>query len=238
MSPFRDDETSIAEPVPGLPEPLPEGESLLWQGRPSALTLAIHAFHIRFILAYIVGALGWRVAAQAAAGAPASDLTAIVASGALLGGIGLALVFGLAWLIARSALFTLTEKRLVMRYGVAIRKYVNLPLTRIASADLRKLGRGRGDIVLSLTGKSVGYIYLWPFARPLKFARPQPSLRALPDAERVAGQISTAFAALQTSQAEPAQAADMPAAAVPARDRPQADPSRPRAAMPAGAQPA
>jgi len=36
-----------AEPVPGLPGPLPAGEALLWQGRPSFEGLAKRALHLR-----------------------------------------------------------------------------------------------------------------------------------------------------------------------------------------------
>ncbi|MEM7766385.1 MAG: photosynthetic complex putative assembly protein PuhB [Pseudomonadota bacterium] len=228
MTPFRDDHSPDAgEPVPGLPEPLPPGESLVWQGRPAPLALAVHAFHIRFIAAYLVIVVAWRMAAKASAGAPASDIMAVATSGALLGGLGLALVLGLAWVIARSALFTLTEKRIVMRYGVAIRKYVNLPFSQITSADLRMHGNGRGDVALTTEGKSVGYIYLWPFARPMKFAPPHPSLRALPDAATVAQTIADAFAS---------ERAGMPAAAP--RIAPEANSPPTPAALPSGAQPA
>jgi len=247
VSPFHDDETPARkEPVPGLPEPLPAGESLLWQGRPAPLAFAVHVFHVRFILAYLVVTIGWRIASKAGAGAPSSELWAIAASGTILGAAGLALVFGLAWLIARSALFTLTEQRIVMRYGVAIRKYVNLPLAQVVSADLRLLGGGRGDIALTTSGKGVGYIYLWPFARPMKFAPPYPSLRAIPDAEAVAAKIAETYAALQAGSETDAVAgqatAPLPAPSAPdkapAPQRPREPGTRPATALTGPAQPA
>ena len=45
MNLFHDEETGPQEPIPGLPEKLPEGERILWQGSPSARALVIHAFH-------------------------------------------------------------------------------------------------------------------------------------------------------------------------------------------------
>ena len=40
------------EAAPGLPEPLPRGERLLWQGRPDWRQLALHAFHVRKLAFY------------------------------------------------------------------------------------------------------------------------------------------------------------------------------------------
>ncbi len=39
----RHDKDFDFDPVPGLPERLPAGEEILWQGRPEALTLAREA---------------------------------------------------------------------------------------------------------------------------------------------------------------------------------------------------
>lgn len=236
MSPFREDETPVNEPVRGLPEPLPEGETILWQAQPGTLSFAVHVFHIRFVAAYLVIMVAWRMAARASAGAPASELQAIATSGAVLGGVGLLLVMGLAWVIARSAIFTLTEKRIVMRYGVAIRKYVNLPLAQISSADLRLTSGGHGDIALATTGRSIGYIYLWPFARPLRFAPSFPSLRAIPDAANAAQLIATTYAAFRAENTgERPQAV---ATHAPASNQPAATAKPSTGGLPAGVQPA
>ncbi|MGA1462008.1 MAG: hypothetical protein ACO37Y_02315, partial [Steroidobacteraceae bacterium] len=40
------------EPVPGLPERLPEGEHILWQGAPRWTSLAVRAFHVRKLAIY------------------------------------------------------------------------------------------------------------------------------------------------------------------------------------------
>ena len=40
------------EPVKGLPELLPTGERMLWQGQPSWRALAIRVFHVRKIAIY------------------------------------------------------------------------------------------------------------------------------------------------------------------------------------------
>ena len=35
-----------SEPIPGLPEQLPQGEKILWQGAPKWQSFAKHVFHI------------------------------------------------------------------------------------------------------------------------------------------------------------------------------------------------
>ncbi len=62
MIKLHDEEEGGGEPVRGLPQALPEGEQLLWQGSHGTLAFAIHAFHTRFVLAYFVLATSWRLA--------------------------------------------------------------------------------------------------------------------------------------------------------------------------------
>ncbi|MFM7692363.1 MAG: hypothetical protein ACKPAC_23350, partial [Alphaproteobacteria bacterium] len=42
------------EPIPGLPEALPEGEVLLWQGAPAWTEIAQRVFLIRWVMAYFL----------------------------------------------------------------------------------------------------------------------------------------------------------------------------------------
>ena len=50
------------EAAHGLPEPLPPGEHILWQGAPDFRSLARNAFHVRAIGAYFGVMLGLRAA--------------------------------------------------------------------------------------------------------------------------------------------------------------------------------
>ena len=54
------------EPVEGLPERPPEGEFILWQGRPSALALARDALNLWWVVGYFVLLAVWRVGASSA----------------------------------------------------------------------------------------------------------------------------------------------------------------------------
>jgi hypothetical protein len=59
------------EAQPGLPEPLPPGERLLWQGSPDWRVLAREAMHTRMLSVYFAVLLAWRGATVLANGGTA-----------------------------------------------------------------------------------------------------------------------------------------------------------------------
>ena len=90
------------EPVAGLPEELPEGEVLLWQGAPDWKILAYRGLYIRALAPYFLIILIWNWAAMISDGTAGVDiaismLTLGLAAGAALGVIGL-----FAWGSART----------------------------------------------------------------------------------------------------------------------------------------
>ncbi len=190
-----DDETN-PEPIPGLPEKLPAGEEILWQGSPGVVALATHAFRARAVAIYF-GVVGlWRWAAMTSSGASAAEIVDTLRAIALFFAAAMALLFLLAYLMKKETIYTITSRRVVLRYGVAIRKTVNIPFRLIASASLKKHGRAHGDVALALTGPDrIAYLQLWPHARPFKYGKAEPTLRAIPDAERVAGILANAVKA-------------------------------------------
>jgi len=196
------------EPQYGLPEALPEGEHVLWQGAPDWKLLAIKRFHVRKVAVYFAVLLAARVAALMSDGMPvgaALSGTLVLSSLAVL---AVALLAFLAWYTARTAAYTLTDKRVVMRIGIALTISLNLPLKRVESAALADFGDGRGDLALKLlAGDHVAYLHLWPHARRWRFARPEPTLLCLADAKEVAQQLTQAWAAVNGAPARPAQAA-------------------------------
>lgn len=176
------------EPIRGLPGDLPQGEAVLWQGAPDAWVFARSALGARWIGGYFVALVGWALIS----GTP---LGALLTAG--FGLLAMGLAYGFALLVARSTVYTITNRRVVLRVGVALSKCINLPLVKLGGADLRGLGAGYGDIALSIDGPSMlGYAILWPHARPFRFAAPQPMLRALPNAAEAAGILAKATAAI------------------------------------------
>lgn len=175
------------EPVPGLPAVLPQGERILWQGAPVRKALARHAFHVRGVSLYFAALLVWHGFSAGASGAQGSQWLAALAPTLLGAVIGLGILQLLAWLNARSTLYTLTNRRLVMRFGVAIPMTVNIPFSRLEAADLREHGDRTGDLALTLGADSrISYLVFWPHVRPWHFACAQPTLRAIAEPGRVA----------------------------------------------------
>jgi hypothetical protein len=219
---FHDEEDGGGEPVRGFPQRLPEGERLLWQGSPDIAAFAVHVFHIRFVFAYFLAVGAWRATNAASSGSP--ELIGGILMSALAGlAIGGGLILVLAWAMARSTVYSITSRRVVLRYGVAIRKYVNLPFERIASADFQRHGAVKGDVQLVLSASGgLSYLRLWPHARPLRFARPRPVLRCLKDVTSVSRILAGAIAAYAPDRVS--------VSAIPARET--ASPSLPPATAP------
>ncbi len=188
-----------SEPVPGLPGLLPKGETIIWQGGPNWRVLARTAFHTRTVAVYFGALTVFALAAAVWRGIEApSDLAGVAIT---VGGmvVGLALLHLLAWGVARTTIYTLTDRRIVLRFGVALPKCINLPLGIIGNVDLRHRAQGTGDLALKLTSEQrLGYAALWPHARAWHYANPQPMLRAVPEIDHVATLMARACMSLQT----------------------------------------
>lgn len=198
------------EPVRGLPEALPAGERMLWQGSPAWRPLLARAFYGRAIAFYFAGFAALRLGWGALDGEPFGS----AAAGALMllpfAVAALGLVALLAVLTARASVYTITDRRIVLRIGVALSVALNLPLTAIHSADLSVHGDGTGDIALGLApDQRIAYLTLWPHARPWRLSKPEPMLRALAQPERVAGLLAEALSpggAARAAQTRPTAA--------------------------------
>jgi hypothetical protein len=194
------------EPQPGLPERLPAQERLLWQGAPDWRALAAQAFHLRKLALYF----GLLVAARATVvlhdGGSAAEALRALAWPLPLAALGLGLVALLAWLSARSTLYTVTDRRVVMRIGIVLTITFNLPYRRMAGADLRAAPRGCADIALQLSERHtrLAWLTLWPHARPWRVARTQPMLRCVPDGQAVGALIARHWSLATGQPAAPA----------------------------------
>lgn len=192
------------EPVPGLPERLPPGETILWQGAPEREALARRALHVRTIAWYFLALAAWRGLALAADGAAATDIASGAAFLVMLGAAAILPLTLYAWAAARTTLYTITNRRVVIRAGVALPTTFNVPFAAVEAAGLKLHGGGVGDIALRLVpDQKIAYLFLWPHARPWRFARPEPMLRCIPEAERVAQLLGRALAAATAMPVQP-----------------------------------
>lgn len=196
-----------AQYIDGIPDPLPGGERLLWQGRPAdGWTFACRVFRVRLLIAYFAVLLMSRAAWLISSGtAPAQALLAALLllpfAAAAIGVLTM-----ISWLMARTTIYAITDRRVVMRIGIALPITINIPFRSIGSAGLKTYLDGTGDIPLSLSsGDRIAYLNLWPHARPWRFASTEPMLRAVPNARAVADILAAALAAyLANSQHESA----------------------------------
>ena len=185
------------EPIRGLPGKLPADERLLWQGAPDWLTLASQVFHVRAVGAYFTALLAWRLAESTSSGASLNAIASGAAGVVLIAAAGLGLLLGLAWLIARTTVYTITSKRVVMRFGVALPKAINIPYTVLDTAAVSTFGAtGHGNLALSLKKPNkIAYLHLWPHVRPTKLSAPEPTFRALANAPAAASVLAGALLA-------------------------------------------
>lgn len=193
------------EPEHGLPEKLPPTERVLWQGQPDAALVARRIFHLPALSLYFALMLGWRIAVQWRDGLPWDETLRGTLMLAVLAAVALAIVATLARLTARTTVYTLTDRRMVMRIGIVLTVTYNLPLRQVDGAHLLPLKDGCGEIALALRGDTrIAVLHLWPHARPWHFSRPQPMLRCLRDAQAVAALLTQAWAAANDTVARPA----------------------------------
>lgn len=195
------------EPVKGLPQVLPAGERLLWQGSPRWQDLAVHAFHARKVALYFLVLVILQATVRLLNGSgleqAAIPLLWLLPLGLMAAGI----LTGLAYASARTTVYTMTNKRIVMRIGIALPITLNLPFRLVDAASVRLFANGSGDVPLKLhTGERVAYMILWPHARPLFFSEPQPTLRSIPNADHVASLLASALTGSPAQSVQPAPA--------------------------------
>jgi Bacterial PH domain len=184
------------EPIPGLPEHLPRGETMLWQGSPDWLALAISAFHVRKVGVYFALLLAWEVSSAWRDHATYPELAILSAWITGLAACAIGILCLLAYLYARGTIYTLTSKRIVIRTGLALPVTLNLPLALIETASVGKQSSGTGNIALDVCKPNrIAWMVLWPNVRPWTMTNPQPLLRGLADVETVAPMLANALAA-------------------------------------------
>lgn len=170
------------EPLPGLPEKLPEGENILWQGQPDQGCFRRSVLHTRKIGFYFALVVAWNVGTTIYDGGSAAAVLTAAVGTTLMAAVVYGLAYWFARAVERTTVYTITNKRVVMRFGIAIPITFNFPFTQIESADIRSLGDGNGIIALSLKEHTkISWVIMWPHARPWKLAKPQPALRGIAD---------------------------------------------------------
>lgn len=184
------------EPVRGLPAFLPAGERILWQGGPNPWSLARRALLITPVMIYFALLAVWRSLDALSLGADMMSALEPVARlvPTALATLVILLLIG-RW-IARTTLYTITNKRIVLRFGVALPMAINLPFEQVAEANVKRYADGSGTIVISTLGNArLAFLHLWPNVRPWKWSPIQPALRCIDRPEEAAAVLGDALMA-------------------------------------------
>jgi hypothetical protein len=181
--------------IRGVAHALPPGERLLWQGAPEPGLVARHVFHRGLVIGYFVVVTGYWIARTVGT----VPMDAFLPMLGLRLGLAL-LVIGtvefLARTVARTTVYAITSRRLVLRIGMVLPMSINVPFSRVADAAVGTFRDGSGQIALSLVpGNRLAYIALWPHCQVFAINQPRPVLRGLRDARQVAGILRDAVLA-------------------------------------------
>lgn len=181
-------------PPRGLPECLPEGEQLLWQGAPNWRAFARQALHARGIAFYFGIMLAWRVVSDWSDGAAIAQIAIAGMRFLAFAALAMGVIYLIAWLTERTTVYSLTNRRIVMRIGIALPVTFNIPFSAIEAVRMSERKDGTGDLPLALAGQQrIAYLHLVPHARPWRLSRPEPMLRAIPDVRAIGELVATAM---------------------------------------------
>lgn len=199
----------------GLPDHLPEGEMLVWQGRPDWFRLARDAFHVNKVAIYFAVVIAGQAGLRLASGSSWNEALKAVPVLVGLAVAACAIILVLAYISARTTHYTMTSKRVIMKVGIALPVIINIPYSQVDGVSFALTGGNRGNIVFKLGGKvRLAYLMLWPHARPWAFSKPQPCFRDIPNVEAVATRLAQVIGGHMPSETK--QAADAGGRLVPA----------------------
>ena len=202
--------------IPGVAQPLPPGERLLWQGGPARKALARHLFHTRLLGGYFAVIIALGLIGAMRDGVPVATLAGALVTQLVLAGLVFGVVHGYALLLERGTVYALTERRLVLRIGLVVPTTINLPLRLVDSAWHRSFADGTGEIALAIRPPDrMSYLHLWPHARPWRLRWPEPMLRCLVNPAEVARLLREAAEASGPMEAGPEAPAEAPGAREP-----------------------
>ena len=176
----------------GLPEALPADEHILWQGSPDWISLGVEAFHLRTLAIYFT--LMFLLQLSYISGQPGDlDIKPLLITASLIA-MTMAALGTWAWMSAKTSMYTITNKRVVMRVGLVFSLTFNLPLRKITAANELKKSNGCSDVSLMLQKEDrIAWLHLWPHARPWHVNQPEPTLRCIKNGSVCADILKSAW---------------------------------------------
>ena len=170
------------------------GEALIWQGGPDGWTLMRRAFHLPLIAGYFLVLQllnAWQAYAQAM---PLEKAIRASLPLLLVSVVAFGIFAAVGWFSARTTRYVITDRRFILKYGIAMPATLSIPFSKVARLSVAIHENHAGDIPLKLKdGNHIGYLKLWPHARPWHLKHPEPTLRAVPQAGLVASLATRAI---------------------------------------------
>jgi len=188
--------------IRGVAHALPPGERLLWQGTPEPGLVARHVFHRWLVIGYFAIVTGWWVFGTYGK----VEMDAFLPMLGMRLGLA-AIVIGtvefLARTVAKTTIYAITSRRLVLKIGMVLPMSINVPFNVLQNAAVGRFRDGTGQIALTLVpGNRLAYVALWPHCRVFNVTQPQPVLRGLAEPEVVAAVLRDAVIADAAERAE------------------------------------
>ena len=158
---------------------IPDGEKIYWSGMPNWRSFGYHAFGIKYLIFYLIFCAFYSVT-QINGGFNFSTFFGkylpFIISGLFAG----MMLFFLAYVAASHTCYVLTEKRIVIKTGVALVFLLNLPLKNVVSIDKKTLAQGRGNLSFKAQSKKrIPFLSCWPSVRGGSFFEPIPTFRSI-----------------------------------------------------------
>jgi hypothetical protein len=167
---------------------------------------------VRLVLLYFGLLILLGLAGALRDGLPAAGIATALATQCILGGFVVGGLYLYAWLTARSTVYAITDRRVVIKLGLVLPTTVNIPFRLIEAAESRRFSDGTGQIALRLSREDrIGFFHLWPHVRPWRLRFPEPMLRGLNDVTGVAAFMQAAAGdAVEASPLEELATGDAP----------------------------
>ena len=165
---------------------IPEGESILWKGKPSFWGFSWYFFGLKLLALYLIilsVVFAARLTVTDFFTAFVVDFLPFLLSGILTSCI----LMALAKIQSQSSVYIITENRVIIKSGAALSFLISMPFKKIKAVNLQKRKGSLGTISFELnSGKRVPYISCWPSVRPWRFKNTEPAFSCIENVDEVA----------------------------------------------------
>ena len=165
---------------------IPEGESILWKGKPSFWGFSWYFFGLKLLAFYLIilsVVFAARLTVTDFFTAFVVDFLPFLLSGILTSFI----LMALAKIQSQSSVYIITENRVIIKSGAALSFLISMPFKKIKAVNLQKRKGSLGTISFELnSGKRVPYVSCWPSVRPWRFKNTEPAFSCIENVDEVA----------------------------------------------------